>query len=223
MIAWVLAGAVVLGSGQVVARGDQPAWSRQGKLAYVRDGVIHVGAHTFRGNTPAWSPDGKRLAFTRWSTDGWNIWVAKPDGSGAKRVIKNAIHPVWSRDGRTIAFSSNRDGADSNIWTARADGTHLRKLTTSIWEDAWPTYSPDGTTIAYTNDGELWTMRTDGSHKRRLHATVAVDNFDPAWAPNGKSLAFVVLRRGSKWIYTIRADGTGVRRVAKGDEPTFRP
>jgi TolB protein len=223
MIAWVLAGAVVLGSGQVVARGEQPTWSRQGKLAYVRDGALHVGGRTFKGKTPAWSPDGTRIAFTRWSKDGWNIWVARADGSGAKRIARNANDPTWSRDGRTIAFSSNRDGADSNIWSMRPDGTHLRKLTTSIWEDAWPAFSPDGKTIAYTNNGELWTMRADGSHKRRIHKTVAVDNWGPAWSPDGRTIAFVALQRGSKWVYTIGADGTGLRRVAKGDEPAFRP
>ena len=221
MIAWVLAGAVVLGSGQVVARGEQPAWSPQGKLAYVRDGVVHVGSHAFKGKTPAWSPDGKRIAFTRWSKIGWSIWIARPDGSGAKRLVPNANHPTWSRTG-TIAFESNRDGADSNVWTIRPDGTHLRKLTTSFWEDAWPSFSRDGKTIVYTNNGEVWTMRADGSHKRRLHRTVAVDNWGPAWSPDGKTIAFVVLQRGSKWIYTMRADGTGVRRVAKGEDPAFR-
>jgi TolB protein len=221
VIAWVLAGAVVFGSGQVVARGEQPAWSPQGKLAYVRDGLVHVGKHTFRGATPAWSPDGTRLAFTRWSTVGWSIWIARPDGSGAKLVAKNAQHPTWSRNG-TIAFWSDRGGADSDIWTMRADGTHLRNLTPSIWEDAWPAFSPDGATIAYTNNGELWTMRADGSHKRRLHATVGVDNWGPSWSPDGRTIAFVALQRNSKWVYTIRADGSGLRRVGKGESPAFR-
>jgi len=221
MIAWALAGAIVLGNGHVAARGEQPAWSNQGKLAYVRDGSIHVGSHSFAGVSPAWSPDGKRIAFARWSSKiGYSIWIARADGSDAKRIVKNATHPTWSRNG-LIAFASNRDGADSDVWTMHPDGTHLRNLTPSIWEDAWPTFSPDGKTIAYTNNGELWTMRADGSHKHRVHKRVAVDNWVTAWSPNGKTLAFVVLKSGAKWIYTIRPDGTDLQRVAKGDTPTF--
>jgi Tol biopolymer transport system component len=172
VIAWVLAGAVVFGSGQVVARGEQPAWSPQGKLAYVLDGRIHVGGRSFPGQWPAWSPDGKRLAFTRWSTVGWSIWIARPDGSGAKLVAKNAQHPTWSRDG-LIAFWSDRGGADSDVWTMHADGTHLRRLHKTVAVDNWgPAWSPDGKTIAFValQRGSKWvyTIRSDGSGLRRV-------------------------------------------------------
>jgi TolB protein len=221
VIAFVAAGAILVG-GHVVARGGQPAWSADGKLAYVRDGVVHAGAHRFRGETPAWSPDGRRLAFVRRSSTSWDLWVARADGGGARRIVRDAVEPAWSRDG-TIAFASNRVVDNQEIWSVRADGTRLRRLTRSLRDDAWPAFSPDGRTIAYTHDGEIWTMRADGSRRRRLLDLAGRDDWNPAFSPDGRTLAFVSLRLGSSVVYTVGSDGTGLRRVGSGSDPAWKP
>ena len=57
--------------------------------------------------TPVWSPDGRRIAFTSRPDDNSEIYVVNADGSGQRRLTRNAagdFGPTWSPDGRKIAF-----------------------------------------------------------------------------------------------------------------------
>lgn len=66
------------------------------------------------------------------------------DGSGVTRLTKNQAddyHPVWSSDGRWIAFRSDRDG-NANIYVMNADGTGVIRLTSHPAYDGEPAWSP---------------------------------------------------------------------------------
>lgn len=65
--------------------------------------------------------------------------------------------PVWSPDGKMIAFVSTRGGKDAstNIWVMSSDGTTPRQLTSRGTNDR-PTWSPDGTKIAFQSGAEVW-------------------------------------------------------------------
>lgn len=59
-------------------------------------------------------------------------------------------------------------------------------------------------------------MRADGSHVTEItHANTL--NYDPAWSPDGRRIAFVSTADGNPDIYTMRPDGTGVRQLTKND------
>src|SRR5260221_313831 len=84
---------------------------------------------------------------------------------------------------------------DDNLWTANADGSALRRLTTGPGEDGWPAWSPDGRSIAFVaargpgnQERSIWIMRSDGSGKRR----VAKGEY-PVWSPDGRFLMFQVV------------------------------
>ncbi len=83
--------------------------------------------------TPAASPNGDRIAIMsteRESAGNWEIWTIGVDGSNPVRITNNPSNdglPVWSPDGKTIAFASDRGGSWA-IWAANADGTNVRKL-----------------------------------------------------------------------------------------------
>jgi TolB protein len=220
VIAYVLAGAILVG-GHTVARGVQPAWSRDGTLAYVRDGVIHVGASRFPGETPAWSPDGTRLAFVRRRGERWDVWTARADGSRARVLVRDAVQPAWSPDGRRVAYASNRLAENQELWVVRSDGTGARRLTRAPLDDAWPAFSPDGRTIAYTHAGAIWTMRSDGSARRLLVDLRGRDDWRPAYSPDGRTIAFTSLRLGGSLVYTVGRDGARLRRVGPGGDATF--
>jgi len=111
-----------------------------------------------------------------------------------------------------IAFTSTRDAGDTELYTVAADGTGLARLTARFGADDQPSWSPDGTLLAFRShrDGntDIYVMRTDGSGVRRVTTDASADS-EPTWAPDGQRLAFN--RNGD--IYVIGLDGAGERQL----------
>ncbi|RMF73837.1 MAG: peptidase S41 [Acidobacteria bacterium] len=150
---------------------------------------------------PAPSPDGSRIAFS-WQGD---LFVVSRDGGPARRLTVHPAHesrPVWSRDGRSIAFASDRHGND-DVFVMPADGSAPpTRLTFASTPDEPAAFTPDGTRV-------LFTSRRDETI-RRMPAiySVPVEGGTPAleqpalgrWpspSPDGTRLAFV--RGGTYW------------------------
>ena len=78
----------------------------------------------------------------------------KADGSKPTRLTNNPAMdcwPVWSPDGKRIAFTSNRDG-NYEIYVMNADGSGQRNLTSNRAQDNYATWSPDGKRIAFISN-----------------------------------------------------------------------
>jgi TolB protein len=128
-----------------------------------------------------------------------------------------------------IAFDNHED-----VWTINADGTDLTRLTHSPAFEFDPSWSPDGTQIAYRSDrgdeSEIWIMNADGTGQRRLAAGLS-----PAWSPDGLSIAYASPGdipcppgRGPRCtgISIMNADGSGQHRVPHtdgGEYPSWSP
>jgi Tol biopolymer transport system component len=136
------------------------------------------------------------------------------------------------KNGR-IAFASTPDFTDEGkfeIYTMKADGSDARRLTNNPAFDAGPTFSPDGTRIAFVShrDGnyEIYLMNADGTDQHRLTHNPAKDR-EPAFSPDGKRIAFASDRDGHFQIYLMNADGTHQHRLTHrrrvDDDPTFFP
>lgn len=144
------------GETTLLAIGDarHPAWSPLGStIAFESTGNVWLlpaagGVPTQLtsggGNTPAWSPDETRIAYA--ADD--SIWIVSVSG-GAPRKLTNGGDPAWSRDGKWIAFASNRAG-NADIWVIAATGGTAVRVTTDPAPEHDPTWSPDGRSIAYT-------------------------------------------------------------------------
>ncbi len=81
-------------------------------------------------------------------------------------------HPAASPDGSTIAFVLDSEGT-SDIWALSVDTGELTRITTdrgpvAYWADSAPVWSPDGTRLAYNNDGSIWLVPVAGGPSRKL-------------------------------------------------------
>ena len=154
-----------------------------------------------------------------WDTD---IFVTSADGSGlATRLGLDEARDLafsWSPDGERIAFlHAADDTADADIFTMAADGSDVRRLTDEPGVDAFPTYSPDGTEIAFQSDRagkvDVYVMDGDGSNVVRLtdFDDDQRDDYVPTWSPDGERIAFVrgqVPPGGLGELWVINADGS---------------
>lgn len=156
--------------------------------------------------------------------DPWAIFVMRADGSDPIQLTDgnhNDTAPVWSPDGRRIAFVSDRDG-NREVYVMNADGNEQHNLTTNGAEDWTPCWSPDGESLAFGSfrDGnwEIYLMDADGGNQQRLTQNEASD-YAPSWSPDGERIAFVSNRDGNLDIYTVRVDGSDTVRFTD-DEAT---
>jgi WD40-like Beta Propeller Repeat/Putative metal-binding motif len=137
--------------------------------------------------------------------------------------------PAWSPDGTRIAFASNKDGADSDLYAISFAGGALTTLTTNAAEDGYPTWSPDGTRIAFESDrdapgtrNQIYVMNADGSGAINISSN-ALDETQPSWSPDGTRIAFV--RGGDIWVRSPSGgQGTPLTSGAPDDsEPDWSP
>lgn len=179
------------------------------------------------------SPQGRIVYAARETRDDpWDLWVLEADGSEPTRLTEGAhddVLPVWSPDGRRIAFVSDRDG-NREIYVMNADGSDARNLTNHPADDWTPCWSPDGREIAFASfregNWEIHVMRADGSHVRRLTDNPAAD-YSPSWSPDGERIAFVSDRDANLEIYVMEADGNEPIRftndAATDQSPVWSP
>jgi Tol biopolymer transport system component len=232
--------------------------------------LANVTQLTFGGqNAEAyWSPDGSHLIFqaTPEGADCDQIYIMEEDGANP--------HLVSTGEGRTtcayflpgdrILYSSTHQAGPEcppepdrsqgyvwplyksyEIWSAKKDGTDLKRLTDNDAYDAEATLSPDGQWIIFTStrdgDIDLYRMRPDGTDVTRLTDAPGYDGgafYSPdgtkicwrASRPRGEALddfrALLdqgLVRPGRLEIYWMNADGTGTTRVTDNGRANFAP
>jgi Tol biopolymer transport system component len=187
------------------------------------------------GSCPAWSPDGKWLAYFQDTDSGVDLNIVGANGRGKRRLAANVDHrlyagvPAWSPDSRELAYMNEGDAATFLIRFVGVDGIRRPALqiqrAPSFCSDycqlyaAWMTWAP-GKDIAFLIAGGdlypevLYAIGRDGTNQRLLSGELQ-DNYVPAWAPDGKRIAFITRQGNNDQIWVANADGNGLRQVTR--------
>ena len=133
----------------------RPEGSGAGQLFRIQptgDGIEQITKGKLSATAPAFSPNGNRIVFTRL---GSGIFVMNLDGSGVRRLTsgKRDTFPVWSRDGKHIAFLRPYRRAWS-LFVMSPSGTKLRRLPKAP-PAGRPTWTPDGKAMLMAAAGDL--------------------------------------------------------------------
>jgi len=159
---------------------------------------------------PEVSPNGERVAFQGYDAQNggyFHVMLVDSDGSDARRLTSgNFDHrePVWSRDGTRVAFSSDRptgqfrppltDAAlgSYNIWSANPVTGELKLWADTLTaEEGEPTWSPDGTEIAYVVSNRVEAVNEAGVRRTIIPQRSGLTVNSPSWAPTGADIAYV--------------------------------
>lgn len=151
-------------------------------------GRTQLTSNSARDRFPTWSPDGSTIVFVsdRNGSDD-EIYTMDSDGNNVQQVttgasLVNIPGPRFSPDGSRIAFVSDRSG-DAQIYTMDVDGNNVQQVTSSSAFDASPTWSPDGTEIAFERDGEIYKINADGSGSPQNLTNNSERDASPFWSP----------------------------------------
>lgn len=229
-------------NGAAGARGEfnSPSWPADGKrmvfhretdfnyppfrLNYSRDTRFHL---IRTGVFPSFAPSGDRFISNDQTAAILHnsILLINADGSGQKILFgdpeKSVVAPVFSPQGDKIAFGFGRffqsqyGPAIADIAVINSDGTNLKILTSGNGNNGFPSWSPDGKKIVFrasnVNLKGLFILDSETGATRVLTKD-SHDNF-PAWSPDGSRIAFTSYRDGDYEIYTIKPDGTELKRL----------
>ncbi len=186
------------------------------------DGTLAISA---RGNQ----------AFGQWWRKGHShideseIWLVKEGATPSYKLLSAAggakqVWPMWSADGKTLYYVSDRSGAQ-NFWSQSAAGGEARQMTK--FRDGrvlWPVISYDGKTIVFERDFGVWKLDTASGQASAIpltrrsappspepqHLTLTSQIQELALSPDGKKIAFVV--HGEVFAASAK-DGGNAKRV----------
>lgn len=182
------------------------------------------------------APDGGgRLALATREAGGSSIWIVGPEGESLYRLSEGGTNtePVWSPDGRWIAWASNAGGG-FDIVRRRANGQGVQEAVLSAPGDQYPeSWSADGSRLVYSERSaergfDLAVLERDRADRwmRRTLAATAHDEYLGSFSPDARWLTYESNRSGRSEIWVEPADGSGTPvqvSAAGGRDPFWSP
>ena len=171
-------------------------------------------------NFPAitWSSDGNRAAWTR---DDGGLYATSGDGAGVIQLAPRGVSPIWSADGRKVAFLAADPGTEVCCWSmfvTESDGSAVTRLTEGVTVVHYD-FAANGSLLVYEDDPattrKLIVIRPDGTGRREIVPSGACCPQLPRLSPDGTKVAYFASPEaqdadgpGSE-IYVSPTDGSG--------------
>jgi len=221
-----------------------PVWSQDGdKILFRTNNSEAFAIDLAKGNeerllktfgligSVAESLDGSELLFVRFRTDlmdDSDIWLKSSEGQERRMLTDDKglqYDPVWSPDGKKIAYISGHGYQMHDLHIMEANGENKRRLTNDKALELLPAISPDGNTIAYVSDStgnyEIYLMEVDGDKVIRLTRHDGIDT-RPCWSPDGARIMFVSDRSGKLQLWIMGKEGGNPEMLTSGP-PSIDP
>ncbi len=172
-----------------------------------------------------------RIAYVRQSEKGKFIVVADSDGANAQAVTGAGINllPGFAPDGKSVAFTSFRDGRGAHIYSVELATGAVKPLVVTGDFAGGAAFAPDGARFAFSSSRDDNTdiyLSEPGGADKRLTDDRGID-ISASFSPDGKQLAFVSDRGGNPQIYVMNADGSRQKRLTfegrYNQEPAWSP
>jgi Tol biopolymer transport system component/imidazolonepropionase-like amidohydrolase len=169
------------------------------QVSFARDGFVprrtvtqYTRPQPVRGvMQPVIAPDGQRAAFVALG-DLWLVSLTERDPVPQRLTNDAAVemNPAWAPDGQSLVFSSDRDG-QMDLWVRDLRTGHDRRLAAA---GALPTFSPDGTRVAFLDpDSQLRVVTVASGEARTAHGRLNEPG-KPSWSPDGRAVVMSALR-----------------------------
>ena len=180
---------------------------------------------------PRASADGRTLVCTLYEQRQSLTRVQVTPGSAIVTLITDEYHgnldPALSPLGDRIVFSSSRDG-NRHLWSARADGSDTRPLTSGASEDDRPAWSPDGRQIAFASDRGgtrgIWVVPADGGPPRKVIDAKLSGGM--TWSGDGRHLIYGAGAGAGTGLWKVAASGGIAEQIPTphfASEPAWSP
>ena len=165
---------------------------------------------------PSWSAKGNKIVFERTAGLRSDIWSANADGSNAVQLTNDPrtdLRPSWNNTGKKIVFASDRDGTEGifDLYVMDSTGANEVNVTnTPNISEEYPSWSPDGSAIAFSRDGDIYKFTAVGAQMgtnlKRL-TTDPIFEMEPDWNPTSSWIVYSTGINGDQEIRKTQANG----------------
>lgn len=208
---------------------EAPAFTKDGALIHSsnRGGATNIWVYPERGGSPVRLTSGPgpdsaptvaadgTIAFvnSRWKN---TLTLHRLDGGPPRTLTSHAPFlwaPVFSPDGKEVAFSRSEFDGSWHVWSLPIDGGTPRRLTATAGGELYPRYGPDGTVVMF----HTWATPRRIGRLSRTSGSVTMMSFGegsnafPDVSPDGKRIAITRTEQDAERIYITAADGSGAR------------
>jgi Tol biopolymer transport system component len=172
------------------------------------------------------------------ATDTWTVQVVQPDGTADSLLIGGEQYlgigePAWSPDGTRAVVHATEDGDE--LLVVRCDGTvetvladlqmETASYPLSIDTPSHPSWSPDGTTIAFASADGLFLVDPSGASPTvQIDLDLTVARGRPSWSPDSRQLVFGAADSTDNTdVYVVGIDGSGLTRLTTDAADDYQP